>query len=180
MSVEDVSTARAAVRMHPWERDIAMGIAGQILRALQANPRGHYMTGVDPTGPDAYRARWASILCEMGVAKHLNMYPRLGAWLQYVDHWDDPDVGRNIEVRRVEATERPSVIVRRKDVNARRIIVVASLRDLTVLIHGAIDSAVAWHLGEQAHWSRDAKIADGRHLLPFDKVRKRRETGEAA
>lgn len=172
--IADTTTGLAAVRMHPWERDIANGIAGQILRALRDKPRGHYMPGIDPTGPDAFRARAASILCEMAVAKYLNEFPNLGAWAAYVDHYDAADVGKNLEVRRSELERPTGLIIRRKDVAARRVVVLTHVRELVVVIFGAIEAGLGWHLGRPVEWSRDARSVPVSKLQTLDDARRRR------
>jgi hypothetical protein len=95
-------------------------------------------------------AQPASAICELAVAKYTNQYWHASVWdgRKHKKYKDMPDVGTNIEVRRVRTQSGPAV--REKDLNRGLIIWGAELSDSeyrTVKLLGWIEAEKGYEIG---------------------------------
>lgn len=105
---------------------------------------------------DDVRASIAACVCEMAVAKALNMYWGAHYW-HTIDHKKYEaiaDVGTNVEVRRIrERTNEPAI--RWRDVERERIVVAAYAEPplfIRVEVLGWIPASEGWALGSPAKY----------------------------
>ena len=105
---------------------------------------------------DDRTAQVAAAVCELAVAKHTNRYWHAHIW-HATDHnkfRDLPDVGRNIEVRRIRT--RKEAAVRKHQLGQGLVIWVAEaiapeLREVT--LHGWLKYDDAWALGTESTYA---------------------------
>lgn len=117
---------------------------------------------------DDRTAAFAAAACECAVAKHVNQYWIAGAWshAEHKTHRNRPDVGKNIEVRRVR--EKRLAAIRIKEVGQGKILYVAyaippEFRQVELLGWGLIDSL--WDRCEPAPYSpEDTRIVPEKKL----------------
>jgi hypothetical protein len=102
----------AIVRLDPWEYEWAYRVGiGRCAANWESHDAKHYSR--DRMEEDR-RASPASALCELAVAKLLNQYWSGSVWYRgHAANKRRPDVGKNIEVRRVRS--RPGPTIRRTD-----------------------------------------------------------------
>lgn len=101
------------VELRPWEYEAAfqVGIARFVANWGKADA-AHYDRGAME---EDRKAQAAAAICELAVARHTNQYWHAHVW-HHSEHWKYrhlPDVGDNIEVRRVRTSN--AVAVRRTD-----------------------------------------------------------------
>ncbi len=111
-------------------------------------------------------AQPAAAICELAVAKYTNQYWSGHVWNKqdHAIHKGKPDVGTNIEVRRVRTQSGPAV--RDKDLNRNLIIWGARLVDSeykTVELLGWIEADKGFEVGE---------YRKGYKIIPADKLNK--------
>lgn len=101
------------VTLRPWEYESAfrVGIARFVANWAKADAPHYDRSAME----EDRKAQAAAAICELAVARHTNQYWHAHVW-HPSDHWrykNLPDVGDNIEVRRVRTGN--SVAVRRSD-----------------------------------------------------------------
>jgi hypothetical protein len=100
---------------------------------------------------DDRTATVAAAICELAVAKFTNRYWHAHVWhrSEHARFRDLPDVGRNIEVRRIRTKK--AAAVRRHQLNQGLVIWVAEAHQpefRVVTLHGWLKHDDAWELGE--------------------------------
>lgn len=110
---------------------------------------------------DNLTASIAAACCEKAVAKALDLYWSGTAWdsSQHEKYRYLPDVGKNVEVKRIRETGNP-LVVRLKEVRRDFVIVSAyahrpNFRDVDLV--GWLDAQEAWDLGEPAWFDKSNK-----------------------
>ena len=119
---------------------------------------------------DDRTAQVAAAVCELAVAKVTNRYWHAHIWHATEHHKfrDMPDVGRNIEVRRVRTSK--SAAVRKHQVGMGLVLFVAyaippEFREVDVL--GWIDMDEAWKKGDPSSYdSEGTRLVSPTHLTP--------------
>lgn len=101
-------------------------------------------------------AMFASTRCEMAVAKAFNRFWHASWWPADTHHLHkhEPDVGMNIEVKRIRAPHNP-LLVKEDYVTLDRVIVLAYAHDepaTHVDVIGYINAKDAWDIGEPVPW----------------------------
>ena len=102
---------------------------------------------------DNRTAEVAAAICELAVAKHTNRYWPAQVW-HASDHGkyrDLPDVGHNIEVRRIRTKKEAAV--RRHQLGKNLVLYVAEAvypEFRSVLLHGWLRYDDAWELGNES------------------------------
>ena len=144
------------VRLDPWTRDLAGYVARKLLDANSARgDAAHYDRRL--MEPDE-QAQVASCCAEVAVAKHLNRYWH-AAYMSVEQHRqmpDLPDVGDNIEVKRIRSPQNP-LAIRKVYADLGRAMVLAYPVPpdyTTVHLIGWGWAADLWPLGKQAEWDR--------------------------
>lgn len=140
--------SQTIVTFEPWEYELGFQVG---IRRYTAN-------WDKPDAPHYDRARMeedrkasvSSALCELAVAKYLNQYWHASVWCAAAHHKHRamPDVGENVEVRRVRTA--PGVAVRLGDTG--RVIWAARMDDpefRSVVLLGYIDANKAMQTGRQ-------------------------------
>lgn len=100
---------------------------------------------------DDRTAQVAAAICELAVAKHANRYWHAHIWhrSEHARFRDLPDVGKNIEVRRVRTSNKAAV--RRHQLGRGLVLWVAEAvapEFRVVTLHGWIEHDRAWELGD--------------------------------
>lgn len=139
------------IKIDPWEYEWATQVG---IKRYTANWEKQDAKHYDPTRMEANRtAQVASALCELAVAKHVNQYWAGTAWSgeNHDKEKHRPDVGKNIEVRRVRTKN--AVAVRKKQVGLGLILFAAraiepEFREIEILGYKNYDEA--WALGEES------------------------------
>ena len=137
------------IYLEPFEHNIAVqvGVARYNMRK-DSGDQSYY----DPARMESnFNANIASAVCEMAVAKYTNQYWACHVWCveQHRLYSRMPDVGTNIEVRRVRDKKNP-VAIRERDVRDGRMIyaVYAKAPEYEeVEILGCIDAQEGWNIG---------------------------------
>jgi hypothetical protein len=141
------------ITIDPWEYEWASNVG---VKRFTANWNKHNAKHYDSSKMESDRtAQVASALCELAVAKTINQYWAGTAWTES-DHDKEkhrPDVGKNIEVRRVRTKN--AVAVRKKQVGLGLILFAAKaiepeFQQIEVL--GYLDYDKAWDLGEESEF----------------------------
>ena len=144
------------IDLEPWEYEWANAVGIRRYAENWGKPDAkHY---------DAFRmednrtAQVAATVCELAVAKVTNQYWGGHVWPQgkHKEYKDLPDVGTNIEVRRIRTS--PDAAVRKKQLGKGLILFVAQpdppeLRSVDIL--GWIDHDEAWELGKPSSYAPD-------------------------
>lgn len=145
------------IPLEPWEIQQGIEVGGKRWVAnLNKKDAPHYDR--NRMEPDLL-AQPAAVWCEAAVAKHLGAYYDWSAWDagQHDRFRANADLGGlNIEVRRVRT--QPRVTVRRRDVDADRIVYAAwvSTNDpRRVLVYGHIRAAQGWDVGKPPQWDTE-------------------------
>lgn len=160
------------VMLNDWEIDWAKHVGGQRrIINLEKADASHY----DPTlkQPEEI-ASPASAVCEMAVAKHLNLYWDGSYWQlnQHNQFREMPDLAPNIEVRRTR-TNGGECQVRLRDVlrNRRMISAHVDEQDFStgVIIQGWIDAAQGWEEGVTANYDKkgNTRLVHSSLLFPI-------------
>jgi len=144
------------VDLEPWEYEWANAVG---IRRFAENwgkaDAEHYDSS---RMEDNRTAQVAATVCELAVAKVTNQFWSGHVWPQgkHKEYKDLPDVGTNIEVRRIRTS--PDAAVRKRQLGKGLILFVAQpeppeLRTVNVL--GWIDHDEAWELGKPSSYAPD-------------------------
>jgi hypothetical protein len=158
------------VSLESWEYEHGCNVGIRRFTANWSRPdAAHYQNKA--MQEDNRTAQVASALLELAVAKHTNRF-----WSGHVWHWSDhqqfkhiPDVGRNIEVRRLRT--RDSAAIRRYQNAIPDLIVCVGrmiypeLREAELL--GWISQQEAWEIGTPSDYD-----ADNTKLIHVDQLHK--------
>lgn len=145
-----------SVELQSWEYEYANQVGIRRFTANWTKPDApHYKK---ERMEDDRTAQVAAAICELAVAKHTNRYWHAHIW-HHTDHKkyrDLPDVGRNIEVRRIRT--RKEAAVRKHQLGKGLVIWVAEaiapeLREVT--LHGWLKYDDAWELGTESTYDPD-------------------------
>lgn len=117
---------------------------------------------------DDRTATVASAICELAVAKATNRFWSGHVWAKedHAKYRDVPDVGRNIEVRRVR---KGNTVAVRKHQLGRGLVLFAAQPEvpefINVDIWGWLEYDKAWELGEPAHYAPETtRLVNRSHL----------------
>ena len=139
--------ATITVQFEPWEYEAGFQVG---IRRYTANWNKRDAAHYDRASmEDDRKATVSAALCELAVAKHLNQYWHGSVWhaADHTKHRSMPDVGKDIEVRRVRSAA--GVAVRRAD--RGRTVWAARIEDpeyRTCELLGSISGDRAWEIGE--------------------------------
>lgn len=107
-------------------------------------------------------AMFASTRCEMAVAKHYNRYWHASWWAasDHGQHKHEPDVGHNIEVKRIRKRENPLLVKEQYAKENRHIVLAYAHSNPVNLVEviGWITAAEAWRIGEPAPWDKSGRL----------------------
>lgn len=138
--------SQITVTFSPWEYELGFQVG---IRRYTANwstkDAAHYDRALME---EDRKASVSSALCEIAVAKHLNQYWHASVWCasEHAKHRKMPDVGTNIEVRRLRTA--PGVAVRQTD--AGRCVWAARIDDpefRSAVLLGSVDADYALKTG---------------------------------
>jgi len=155
------------IYLTPWEYDHACQVGTQ---RIVANWRRVNASHYDKSRMEDERtAQVAAAISELAVAKHTNRYWHASVW-HPVDHrfyGDLPDVGTNIEVRRVRSGT--NVAVRRRQVGKELVLWAANplgpeFRRIELL--GWILYDEGWEIGEPASYD-----PENTRLVPIERLK---------
>ena len=159
---------RPVITLEPWEYEWASHVG--IRRFIENWGKGDAVHYQRERMQDDRTAQVAACVAEIAVAKYANRYWSGSAWKasQHGANKDGPDVGTNIEVKRLRT--RNYATVRRRQVNKGMVLFVAKpiepeLRQ--VIIYGFRDYDEAWNLASQpdeCDKSGNTRLLDLRHL----------------
>lgn len=145
------------VDLEPWEYAHACDVG---IRRFAANwgkrDAAHYKKDLME---DNRTAQVAAAICELAVAKHTNRYWSGHVWhgSEHDAHKDVPDVGRNIEVRRIRTGSRAAV--RKHQLGKGLVLWVAKVvppEFVSVELYGWMHYDEAWDKGEPAPYAPDS------------------------
>jgi len=144
------------VDLEPWEYAHAcdVGIRRYTMNWSKSNAphyKSEYME-------DDRTAVVAAAICELAVAKHTNRYWHGHVWhaTEHTKYRDLPDVGKNIEVRRIRT--RKEAAVRRHQLGKGLVLYVAeavSPEFRQVVLHGYLVYDEAWEVGRPSSYDPD-------------------------
>lgn len=115
-------------------------------------------------------AMYASTRCEMAVAKATNRFWHASWWPvdQHHLHKHEPDVGTNIEVKRIRKPHNP-LLIKEEYVDLNPIIFLAYAYpdpEHHVNVIGYLNAATAWEVGEPVDWDESKLLrAVPQHML---------------
>ena len=144
------------ITLEPWEYEHACNVGIRRYTANWTKPNApHYK---QEHMEDDRTAQVAAAICELAVAKHTNRYWHAHIW-HHTDHHkyrNLPDVGHNIEVRRIRTQK--AAAIRRHQLNKNLVLYVAEthppeLRQVT--LHGWIKYDEAWPQGQPTKYDPD-------------------------
>ena len=138
------------VELEPWEYEHAYFVG--IRRFTENWGKSDASYYQNNNKEEDRNAQAASAICELAVAKYTNQYWHGSVWdgRKHKKYKDMPDVGRNIEVRRVRTQSGPAV--REKDLDRNLVIWGAELVDpeyRKVRLLGWIDAQNGYNIGIQ-------------------------------
>ena len=145
------------VTLQDWEVDWATHV-GEQRRLANRNTANaaHY----DPNRMQSEEiASRDTCLAELAVAKFLNQYWSGSYWprSEHEKYRHLPDVGKDIEVRRIRKRTNP-LVVRERDVRAdHRIVIAYVTKRLQVEVIGGARASEAWANGEPAPYDKQGK-----------------------
>ena len=150
------------IELETWEYEYASHIGIRRFTANWAKSDAHYYD--KNKMQDDRTAQVASAIGELAVAKAVNQYWSASIWsgAEHDKYKYIPDVGKNIEVRRVRTQAGPAV--RSKDLNRGLIIfgvrpVEPEFREVEIL--GWIEADAGWQIGIEKPYGK---------LIPIDKL----------
>ena len=157
------------VNLEAWEYEWASHVGARRYTANWGKQNAPWYD--DRRMEDDRTAQVAAAVCELAVAKTTNRYWHAHIWHATEHHRfkDLPDVGRNIEVRRVRTSK--SAAVRRHQCGKGLVLFVAyalppELREVDVL--GWIDMDSAWEAGEPPSWdTENSRVVSPENLTPW-------------
>lgn len=154
------------ITLEPWEYIHACNVGiGRYAANWGKNDAAHYKKELME---DDRTAQVASAICELAVAKATNRYWSGHVWAKedHKKYRNAPDVGTNIEVRRVRKGN--TVAVRKHQLNKGLILFAAQPEPpefTQVEIWGWIKYDQAWELAEPAHYAPETtRLVDRKHL----------------
>jgi len=154
------------VSLEPWEYDWAMNVAA---RRISANWGKRDAKHYDRSRMEDDRtASAAACVCELAVAKATNRYWSGHVWhkTEHNKYREFPDVGTNIEVRRVRT--RDTAAVRRHQLGKGVVLFVArpempEMSSVTIL--GWLEYDQAWELGSPSEYDpENTRVIDAKLL----------------
>jgi len=158
------------VILEPWEYEHATLVGARRYTANwgKANAPWYRAERME----DDRTAQVAAAICELAVARATNRYWSGHVWpaSEHKARRDTPDVGTNIEVRRVRTSK--SAAVRKHQVGKGLVLFVAyavppEFREVEIL--GSIGMDRAWELGEPSSYdSEGTRLISPSHLTPLD------------
>jgi hypothetical protein len=143
------------INLTPWEYDFAYQIG---IRRYVENWGKADASYYDKSKMEEDRnAQPAAAICELAVAKYTNQYWNMTIWdgRKHKQYKDIPDVGHNIEVRRVRTASGPAV--RDKDLGRGLIVWGAIVNDVeyrSVELLGYIDADKGYEIGVEARYGK--------------------------
>ncbi|MGA0847955.1 MAG: hypothetical protein ACO3PY_05030 [Pontimonas sp.] len=160
--------------LEPWEYEHASNVG---IRRFTANwgkkDAQHYKA---ERMEDNRTAEVAAAICELAVAKHENRYWHAHIWhrSEHNKYRDLPDVGTNIEVRRIRT--RKEAAVRRHQLGKNLVLYVAEAiapEFMEVTLYGYLEYDQAWEQGTASHYDPENTRVISVHDLkpPTDKQR---------
>ena len=158
------------VNLEAWEYEWASHVGARRYTANWGKQNAPWYDG--NRMEDDRTAQVAAAVCELAVAKVTNRYWSGHVWppVEHKARRDTPDVGHNIEVRRVRTSKRAAV--RKHQVGKGLVLIVAyavppELREVEIL--GSIGMDRAWELGEPSSYdSEGTRLISPSHLTPLD------------
>jgi hypothetical protein len=163
---------KPVINLSPWEYEWACHVGARRFAANWFRPDAkHYNK---ERMEDQRTAEVAACAAELAVAKYANRYWSGHVW-DYRDHnqyKEMPDVGTNIEVRRLRTEERAAV--RKRQVGKKLILFVAKpiMPEIrSVEIYGWIPYDKAWEFGVPSDYDQDTRLISPDMLhpeLPYD------------
>ena len=157
------------VNLLPWEYEWVCHVGARRFAANWFRPDAkHYHRD---RMEDDRTAQVAACAAELAVAKHTNRYWSGHVW-DYRDHnqyKDIPDVGTNIEVRRIRT--RDTAAVRKKQVGKGLVLFVAKpvMPEIrSVEIYGWMHYDEAWAVGTQSDYDPDTRLVSVEHLNNYE------------
>ena len=156
------------VTLEPWEYEWASLVGARRYTANWGKQNAPWYDA--ERMEDDRTAQVAACVCELAVAKAINRYWSGHAWspVEHRRRRDTPDVGHNIEVRRVRTSLHAAV--RRHQVGKGLVLFVAQaippeFREVQVL--GWIDMDEAWEKGVPSSYdSETTRLISPTHLTP--------------
>ncbi len=149
------------LKLEPWEYELGFQVG---IRRFTANWEKKDAPYYNRDKMEKDRdAQVAAALCELAVAKHVNRYWHGAVWhsSDHAKHRDKPDVGTNIEVRRVRTDVGPAI----RPQDRGKIVWAARITDpeyRVVELLGWIDGSRGMEIGEP----RDGyKVVPVEHLI---------------
>jgi hypothetical protein len=159
------------IMLEPWEYVHACNVGiGRFAANWGKGDAVHYKKELME---DDRTAQVASAICELAVAKATNRYWSGHVWSKedHRKYKDVPDVGTNIEVRRVRKGN--TVAVRKHQLGKGLVLFAAQPEApefIQVDIWGWIKYDEAWELGEPAHYAPETtRLLNRTHLRVLDK-----------
>ena len=157
------------VNLLPWEYEWVCHVGARRYAANWFRPDAkHYHRD---RMEDDRTAQVAACAAELAVAKHTNRYWSGHVW-DYRDHnqyKDIPDVGTNIEVRRIRT--RDTAAVRKKQVGKGLVLFVAKpvMPEIrSVEIYGWMHYDQAWEVGTESDYDPDTRLVSVEHLNTYE------------
>lgn len=155
------------VELHPWEYEWASHVGARRFIENWGKKDAPYYD--KKRMEDDRTAQVAACVGELAVAKITNRYWSGHVWHKsdHKEHRHIPDVGTNIEVRRVRTSN--SAAVRERQLGKGLTLFVAKpvapeFRSVEIL--GWIDHDEAWEKGEPSGYSPDTKVISEEYLQP--------------
>jgi hypothetical protein len=157
------------VNLLPWEYEWVCHVGARRFAANWFRPDAkHYHRD---RMEDDRTAQVAACAAELAVAKHTNRYWSGHVW-DYRDHnqyKDIPDVGTNIEVRRIRT--RDTAAVRKRQVGKGLVLFVAKpvMPEIrSVEIYGWMHYDQAWEVGTESDYDPDTRLVSVEHLNTYE------------
>lgn len=154
------------IELEPWEYEHASNVGVRRYTAnWSRNDAKHYDRS---RMEDDRTAQVAAAVCELAVAKHTNQYWHAHIWhpSEHSKYRDMPDVGMNIEVRRVRtgtsAAVRSNALGKGLELWVARV-VYPELR--TVELMGHIGYDTGWNIGSPSSYAENTRLVPIESLL---------------
>ena len=156
-----------SIELAPWEYEHGCNVG---IRRFTANWNKENAKHYDQSRMEDDRtAQAAAALCELAVAKHTNNYWGGHVWAGSDHHKyrDIPDVGSNIEVRRVRT--RNAVAVRKSQLGKGLSLWAARAVEpefRTIVLLGHINYDIGWNISEPSTFSESTRYVPVERLMP--------------
>jgi len=144
------------IELEPWEYEHAYAVGVRRFTENWGKSDASYYQNNNKE--EDRNAQAASSICELAVAKYTNQYWHGSVWdgRKHKKYKDMPDVGRNIEVRRVRTQSGPTV--REKDTLKPDLVIwgakLADAEYRTVKLLGWISAEEGWKIGIENQWGK--------------------------